>query len=113
MSDNNTNTINNTLDDDELSQRPNGKLIAEARAQAEIEDLIYEQARLKIRAKGGLMSTMDAVETVLKEDIDIIKQKLLALTASEDLDFYLRFKANPEKALAYLDATIAEMESPD
>jgi hypothetical protein len=90
-----------------------GKKIAEARAQAEIDDIIYELARRKMRARGGLMSTMDAVEAVLKEDIDIIKEKLLALMASEDLDFYLRFKASPERAIAYLDATIAELESPD
>ena len=114
----NDNTNNNTLDDyidddDDLSRRPNGKRIAEAQANAQIDDIIYELARKRIRAKGGMLETRDAVQEVLLKDSDIIKEKLLALMASEDLDFYLRYKASPEKAIAYLDATIAEMESPD
>jgi hypothetical protein len=97
-----------------LEERPNGKMIAEAQADAEIADWVYAQARIKIRARGGLMDRREAVEQVLK-DPDI-RHKLLAHMALHDAeyyDFYQRWKASPEKAIAYLDATIAELESPD
>jgi hypothetical protein len=96
--------------DEEPSKRPNGRVIAEARANAEIANWVYAQSRVKIRARDGLMNTREAVEQVLK-DPDI-KAKMLAHIASHDYDFYLRYKANPEKAIAWLDAQIAEMESP-
>ncbi len=112
MSDNNN--TNNTLDDDhDLSLRPNGKIIAEARADAEIADWIYAQSRILIRSKGGLMETREAVEKVLKDPN--LRDKLLAHMAlhdSESYNFYQRWKADEKKALAWLHAQISEMESP-
>jgi hypothetical protein len=85
--------------------------IVEAKVDAEISDLIYALSRIKIRAC-GMLNTQDAVEKVLADPH--IRDKLLAHMAlhdSECYDFYLRFKANPEKALAYLNAEIEELES--
>jgi hypothetical protein len=95
-------------------RRPLGRKIAEARADAEIADWVFAQSRVLIRAKGGMLDTRQAIEKVLADPN--IRDKLLAHMAMHDAecyDFYLRYKASPEKALAYLDATIAELESPD
>jgi hypothetical protein len=112
---NNTNTLDDYIDDDDdLSRRPNGKIIAEARANAEIADWVYAQSRIVIRSRSGMISTVDAVKTVLEDPN--LREKLLAHAAMHDAEsynFYQRWKASPEKAIAYLDATIAEMESPD
>ena len=80
-----TTTDGDKLDKLELSQRPNGKMIAEARANADISDWVYAQSRLVIRSKSGMIETKDAVEQVLN-DPDI-KGKLLAHIASHDYDF--------------------------
>ena len=94
-----------------LDQRPDGRMIAEAAANAEINDIIYQEARKKIRARGGLMTTDEAVEAVLKEDFDIIKEKVFASMEKDDPLFARHFKIDPKAALALLESEIREAES--
>jgi hypothetical protein len=55
------------------------------------------------------------VEAVLKDPStkEKIVNHLLEHIRRDDYDFYLRFLADREKAVAYLDAQIKELESPD
>jgi hypothetical protein len=113
---NNTNTLDDYIDDDDdLSRRPNGKMIAEAQAEADIADWVYQESRLVIRNAGGMISTVDAVKTVLENPS--IKEKLLLHMAKHgdalDKEFVARFRASPTKTIAWLDAECAELESPD
>jgi hypothetical protein len=88
---------------------------AEAQADAEIADFLFEQSRLVIRNKGGLIDTPTALKEVLNDPT--IKEKLLHHLEVHgdklDREFVARWRASPEKTIKWLDAELTELESFD
>jgi hypothetical protein len=86
-----------------------------AEADAEIYDFLFEQSRLVIRSRGGLIDTPTALKEVLNDPT--IKEKLLNHLETHgdklDKEFVARWRASPEKTIAWLDAELALAESPD
>ena len=75
---------------------------------------IYQAARDEIRKRGGLLTTEEAVKHVLTSP-EMHEQMLkYASTRYGDLgkEFAARWRASPEKTMKWLEAELAELESP-
>ncbi len=114
MTDNTT-----TITDNEINEKAEYKI--DVQLQTALLDRIYTKTRQRIREKGGMISHDVAMQLVLKEDFQKIKDELFS-EATDDIaktDPILAGKLRSkdpkarEEGMRVLDAMIAELESPD
>jgi hypothetical protein len=87
----------------------------DAKTNADVLDFFYTKARRKIRAHGGMLSTQDALELVMKEDREEMIRDIV-----QDLrkgGYYLiadafQNESTRADAMRILELTIEEMKDP-
>jgi hypothetical protein len=109
-SNNNTTTAGEAAE--ELAARPNGKKIAKQQADTDVKLFLYELAREKIRQKGGLLNTRQALREI-QNDKGFLDAKIIEHLEKHDPGAGKRFKENPEQFLRGLNEEIAWFEDPN
>ena len=93
----------------------------DVQVQTALLDKVYTKTRQRIREKGGIISHSVAMQLVLKEDLQKIKDELFNESADDISKTYpvlvekLRSKdaKTREEGMRILDFMIEELESPD
>jgi hypothetical protein len=83
---------------------------------AEILDMLYTRARQKIRQRGGMLTTQDALKLVLEQDREAIRNEAIDDIAKMDPILAENLRSEDEQtrksAERLFDMMLEEMESP-
>jgi hypothetical protein len=88
----------------------------DAQTNADILDMLYTKARKKIRQRGGMLSTQDALELVMKEDREEMINDIVQDLRKEGYHLLadaFQNESTRKDAIHVLRSIISDMEDPN